>query len=161
MSVRRALPLLRPLLPLAVVAQRWWRRMVRPDLRGVRVAAFNPTGHVLLIRHAYGDTARWRLPGGGIKRDESPAVAAARELREETGLEATELRGFDQYHAILDGASDLVTLFTARVEGEPRGDGFEIAEARFWPADRLPPLTPATARRLEEIGGGRVATGRW
>lgn len=46
---------------------------------------------VLLTRHS-GRGPRpgtWSLPGGGLGHGEAPAAAAAREVREETGLEAT------------------------------------------------------------------------
>ena len=158
--MRTALSPLRPLLPAAVMVRRLWRRVARPRLRGVRVAATDEAGRWLLIRHTYGDTARWRWPGGGVKRGEGLKAAAARELREEAGVRATELRMFGQYRASADGVTHIVTMFTARAEGTPRGDGFEVADARFWSPDALPPLTPATTRRLEEIGGQR-ATAEW
>jgi len=63
--------------PLATV---WWR-WVGHD--GVVIAAWCQD-RVLVVQHSY--KPHWRLPGGGIKRGELPAVCAARELHEETGI---------------------------------------------------------------------------
>lgn len=42
-------------------------------------------GRVLLVEPTY--KPRWELPGGAVEPDESPYLAAARELREELGLD--------------------------------------------------------------------------
>lgn len=41
---------------------------------------------ILLTKNWLGFQRKWRLPGGGIKGQENPAVAAARELAEEVGI---------------------------------------------------------------------------
>lgn len=41
---------------------------------------------VLLTKNWLGFQKKWRLPGGGIKNQEIPAIAAARELSEEVGI---------------------------------------------------------------------------
>lgn len=51
----------------------------------VRVLILNEEKEVLLVRSWLGHQ-QWTLPGGGIKRAETPAEAAAREVHEETGL---------------------------------------------------------------------------
>ena len=50
-----------------------------------------PDGQILLVINALGDR-RWTLPGGGMKRGETPAQAAAREVSEELGVEYDALR---------------------------------------------------------------------
>ena len=55
-----------------------------------RVIVLDPENRVLLFRSfdpARPDSSWWATPGGGLEEGESPREAAARELREETGLE--------------------------------------------------------------------------
>ena len=45
----------------------------------------DPDGKVLLVKPSY--RATWEIPGGGLEFGEYPFQAAAREVKEETGLE--------------------------------------------------------------------------
>jgi 8-oxo-dGTP pyrophosphatase MutT (NUDIX family) len=47
----------------------------------------DPDGRIALVKNGWSD--RWILPGGGVEPDEEPTEAARREVREETGLNAT------------------------------------------------------------------------
>jgi 8-oxo-dGTP diphosphatase len=59
--------------------------------RTARVFVFDPAGRVLLIRfvvmRAEGEFGFWLTPGGEIETGETEVEAAARELREEVGLD--------------------------------------------------------------------------
>jgi ADP-ribose pyrophosphatase len=60
----------------------------------VAIVAIDEAGKVVLVRqwrHAVG-RALWELPAGTRDRDEAPRRTAERELAEETGLRATDLR---------------------------------------------------------------------
>lgn len=52
----------------------------------VRVIIIDGTGRILLVRNWFGNQ-QWTLPGGGVKRQEPPAHAAARELCEELSID--------------------------------------------------------------------------
>jgi 8-oxo-dGTP pyrophosphatase MutT (NUDIX family) len=66
----------------------------------VRVLCFDEQNRVLLLGwHDPLDGGRvWDLPGGGIRRAESPLAAARRELWEETGLPGSAVR--DRYRVL-------------------------------------------------------------
>jgi len=52
---------------------------------GADGAVFDGAGRILLIQRA--DTGLWAMPGGALDVGETPAEGAAREVREETGLD--------------------------------------------------------------------------
>src|SRR4051812_19338603 len=54
---------------------------------GSGVLFTNPDGRVLLVEPTYKDY--WEIPGGTVGADESPYVAAFREVQEELGLTVT------------------------------------------------------------------------
>jgi len=66
----------------------------------VCVVPFGDDGRMLLIEHYrfITDTTGWEVPAGRIEDGEDPAVAAARELREETGHAADRLEYLGAYH---------------------------------------------------------------
>ena len=87
-------------------------------------------GRIVLIRRK-NPPAGWALPGGFVDYGESLEDAAAREAREETGLEVELVH---QLHTYSDPARDprhhtITTVYVARGRGCPRAadDALEIA----------------------------------
>lgn len=90
-------------------------------------------GAVLLVRDRGRST--YMLPGGGIEDGETPIAAAARELYEETGLEATSLR----YLLTFPGRYNDHHLYAAEARGEV-SVGEEVDGFVWW--DGQDPNTP-------------------
>lgn len=142
-------PAYRLALKIAFPVQQIVRRITGRARDGVSVIAQDRQGQILLIRHSYGPEG-WYLPGGGMKRGEDPAEAARRELREETGCDAVELREITIFEEVLSGGSHAAHLYEALIEGEPTADGREVLQAQMFPADALPAtLSPRTRQRLD------------
>jgi 8-oxo-dGTP diphosphatase len=110
--------------------------------------------NILLVKPTYKDG--WDIPGGYVEPNESPGQAAERELLEELGLKrrcgrllvidwAPHPAEGDKLLFVFDGGP-----LGAEDPEQPRPDGIEIAEARFWSPTALEGLMPARlARRLQ------------
>jgi len=121
----------------AHAARKQWWRVSKPDLSGVTIIARNGEGHVLLVRHTYGNRA-WSLPGGGIRAGEEPEAAAVREFAEELDCAIYALGFVGVHEAGLYGARVSRHIFSGEVVDLPRPDRREIAEVRFFAVDALP-----------------------
>ena len=137
----------------------WFVR--RPVTIGVRSLVLD--GDQMLLVRAHGH-CRWTMPGGAVERDEPLAETARREVREETGCEVEVERLLGMYFTNWSWKSDHVAIFVAH----PRTPialrpNIEIAEARYFPIDALPPtIEPAVRRRLDEYLSGLFGlTGDW
>ncbi len=112
----------------------------------VVLAEVGDARRVLLVRRARPPfQGAWALPGGFVDPGERVALAAPRELAEETGvrLESERLRLLGVYDTPgRDPRGWTVSVvYLAQLESErPAGGADDAAEARWFDADELPPL---------------------
>jgi len=130
---------------------------------GVRGVVLDAENRVFLIRHTY--VPGWHLPGGGVETGETALEALSRELQEEACIapdRPPELFGVYFNNRISRRDHVLVYVvrhFTVMAVKQPDR---EIAEAGFFPLDRLPEgTTAATRRRLAEILKGEAVRPTW
>jgi ADP-ribose pyrophosphatase len=96
-----------------------------------------PDGDVLLVRQFRPAVRRHVLeaPAGLLDVEgESPEACAVRELFEETGYRHSSLEAMAEIHTSVGHSSELVHLFLARIESEPRGKpegGIELVRMTF------------------------------
>ncbi len=104
-------------------------------------------GKVLLIRRGKGALeGLWSLPGGHIEPGERAREAAAREVREETGVEA-QIRAFLDLHEVIISGPDgqlrahyLIAVHAGVWQSGEAVAGGDAAEARFFPLEALADL---------------------
>lgn len=78
---------------------------------------------VLLIYRYKNGREYYVIPGGGIKRGETPLQAAVREIQEETSLEVSEVRPFWQFN---NRGNNEYYFYTENFKGQLQFIGPEI-----------------------------------
>ena len=124
------------------------RRLFPTYLVCAKVLVTNSRGQFLAVRTTY--NAGWDIPSGHCDRGESPTIAAARELYEETGIKIESLQ---QRGVIFQPRTNIVqVLFAAEVNSNvtPKPDNVEISEVR-WVNESDVDLTPHAREAIDVL----------
>ena len=118
--------------------------------RAVGVVAVGDDGRILLVgQHRYTlDAYSWEIPEGGVGGDELLLDGARRELREETGFDATTWRRIARLsvsNSVTDEVGELF-LATGLIAGEAAPEPSEELELRWATLDEV----------LAEIDAGEI-----
>lgn len=89
---------------------------------------------VLLVRRMHEpNRGRLTFPSGYVRREESVEQAVAREIKEETGVEAEVTGVLGVRNRVSPNDNNLLLFFQLRpVAGAPAPDGVEVSEARYF-----------------------------
>ena len=118
---------------------------------------------VLLTRRA--DNGEWAPVTGILDPGEEPAVGAAREALEETGVVVTvdRLASVSASPQVVHGNGDLgvyldLTFACTWLEGEAHVADDESSEVRWWPVGALPPMSDWLLERIDDVLAGETAS---
>jgi 8-oxo-dGTP pyrophosphatase MutT (NUDIX family) len=132
----------------------WFIR--RPETTGALVAVWH-RGRVLLVKNSY--RAQLTLPGGYIRPREDRRTAAARELREEVGINVQPKRLVHAYHGthVFEHRQDTLDIYELDMETEPKVqvDNREVVRAEFLTPDEA--LSMQVVPHLDEYLSKRIA----
>jgi 8-oxo-dGTP diphosphatase len=142
---------------------RIWRDVPFPGwLRQVFLRILNPSfmvgamalirdsqGRILILEHTYRRQVPWGLPGGWLKRAESPEAGLVREVFEETGL---RVRIDSLLGAEFCGDGQLDLLFSCTVEVGSIHTSEETGQHTWCLPEHLPELLPNQVALLRKVG---------
>ncbi|MBU0579691.1 MAG: NUDIX domain-containing protein [Candidatus Margulisbacteria bacterium] len=140
----------KPIVQLTYFLARTYWRIFKPIEIGVR-AILIKDNKVVLVKPKYKKV--WNIPGGGLKRGETPEKAVRREVWEETQVKMNNLDLIGIYTNFTEGKTDNIIVFFCD-DFMMKGDEFswEIEEKRFFKLNNLPNnFNKGAKRRLEEI----------
>lgn len=106
-------------------------------------------GKILLVKQSYG-RGLWTIPGGGIRRGETPEEATKREVREEVGIQLEDVKHIGKFISTSEYKRDNVDIFNAASNGENfKIDNLEIIEAKWFPPNNLPEISEYAQKVLD------------
>ena len=119
--------------------------------------------HVLLIkrrREPFKD--QWALPGGFVDENESLEAAAARELREETGLDGIQLEQIGAFgEPGRDPRGHTVSIaFGALIDDLPDTEAADDAEEVAWQVVARPPALAFDHKKILRVAYERILNHR-
>lgn len=127
-------------------------------LPGVRIVVRNNPGHFLFIKRS--DNGVWGMPAGSVEFNESVTQAAHRELLEETGLEAEDMKlialhtgpQFDFTNAHGGKHQMFAVVFEAvNWSGRISTKTDETEDCRFFAPDNLPKTHPWYIETVNDV----------
>jgi 8-oxo-dGTP pyrophosphatase MutT (NUDIX family) len=118
--------------------------------RAVAVLALDADWHIFLVgQHRYTlDEYSWELPMGGAPTNETTLAAAQRELREETGISATQWREIMRLHTSNCVTDEVGLVYLARQ--------LSFGEAAPEPTEDLAVQRLALTDAVEWVRAGRI-----
>lgn len=126
------------------------REYIRHPGAVVVLALLNSPGRVVLIRNYRVSIDRfiWELPAGTLGRAEDPAACASRELTEETGFRAAEVRPLGRFYTSPGLSDELMSVFVAT--------GLEQVGRRPEPDERITVHPTPFAEVWAMVAGGEL-----
>ncbi|WP_243059416.1 NUDIX domain-containing protein [Nocardioides sp. SR21] len=110
------------------------------------------------------DNGEWAPVTGILDPGEEPAVGAAREALEETGVVVSvdRLASVSSSPQVVHANGDLgvyldLTFACTWVSGEARVADDENVDVRWWPVDALPPMADWLRERIADVRAGETA----
>ncbi|TVO57165.1 NUDIX domain-containing protein [Denitromonas halophila] len=98
------------------------------------VECLDREGQMLLARNAAWPEGKFALVTGFLERDEAPEIAVAREVKEETGLDAQAVHWIGNYG--FADANQVLLVYHVQATGEITLNE-ELAEVKLIPKDKL------------------------
>ncbi|WP_347368818.1 NAD(+) diphosphatase [Vibrio vulnificus] len=115
------------------------------------IVAVRKQQHILLAQHPRHRSGMYTVIAGFVEVGETLEQCVAREVKEETGIEVTNIRYFGSQPWAFP--SSMMMAFLADYHaGELKPDYSELADAKWFTSDNLPPVAPTgtIARALIE-----------
>jgi 8-oxo-dGTP pyrophosphatase MutT (NUDIX family) len=131
------------------LARLYWF-IFRPQTTGVNVV-IKHNREILLVLHSYGDTL-WRLPGGGVHKNEAPENAAKREVMEEVGIPLEQLTNYGHFLFTGEYKRETIWVFASEVKNKYfLLNSFEIKAIQWFDFDKLPTPQSAELKKCLDI----------
>ncbi len=133
-----------------ILPQRVRRSLIRVTQQKFTASAAavvrNKNDEILVLNHVLRPRSGWGLPGGFLESGEQPSEGIARELREETGLDITDVRLL----SVRTLGTHIEFIFTANAAGDPTELSRELFGWQWCNARELPEGLPPSQRYMIE-----------